>query len=120
MPQSLSPSNRPRHVLSLDNVPTRMAKADVKNLDVANDADWRQLVSHALRRAVSVAGLSDKEAAAQVGVDAGEFAKWLGGERRPHVDRVLAAEQLRQPFLTELARLDTNVEIVTEIRWRTA
>ena len=118
MANTIPQSSVDRHAV-LQDVRPKMARADVLNLDVAA-ADWKPLVGAALVRAVNTSGLSDKEVAALAGVDAAEYGKWKTGERRPHFDRLLRIDLLRQALVTELARLDTNVEVVTQIRWRTA
>jgi hypothetical protein len=76
-----------------------MAKLDVQIPDI----DWNSRVGQALQRAVSIVGWSNKEAAAEIGVDDGEFGKWVNGARRPHTDRILAVSVLRWPFIVALA-----------------
>lgn len=84
------------------------------------DIRWNVLVGRAIQRAVSLAGLSNKEAAGQVGVDDAEFGKWLTGSsenRHPHLDRLFAVEALRVPLVIALAELaGAGVEIDTVIR----
>jgi hypothetical protein len=110
------------HALSLDIGRPRMAKAVAKNLGI----DWRRSVAEALQHAVASTKWSDKEAAGKVSeacgekVDPGDFSKWMTGERRPHIDRILAVPELRRPFVIALARLVPGTEIVEEIRFKTA
>jgi len=108
-----------RHPVSLD-IPSRMAKAHVQKVDSATEPDWMVAVGHAIALAIATAGLSQKEAAAVIGVDQAEFGKWLNGQRRPQFDRIFAVETLRQPLVIELARLAGTFEIVTELRTVTA
>ena len=70
----------------LPDINRRMAKANVRTPDIA----WRIAVGRAIQAAVKAASLSNKEAAAHVGVDDAEFGKWLNGtsERHPHLDRL--------------------------------
>lgn len=93
-----------------------MAKVNVRTPDIA----WNVAVGRAIQRAVSLAGLSNKEAAGKVGVDDAEFGKWLNGSdtRHPHLDRLFAVDELRQPLVIALAELAEGVEVVTEIRVR--
>lgn len=81
-----------------------MAKANVR----VPDSDWMHAIAAAISRAVAVAGWSSKEAAAKVGVDDAEFGKWLQGNRRPHLDRLMAIPELRQPLVVALAGLDPD------------
>ena len=62
--------------------------------------------------------MSNRSLIDKVTLPEAEFGKWKTGERRPHFDRLLRIDVLRQALVTELARLDTNVEVVTQIRWR--
>ena len=101
------------HHQRLDIGRPRMAKADAKKVD----ADWQAAVGEAVRRAVASSGLSDKEAAAKVGVDPTEFSKWLKGERRPHFDRLFAVPELREPLCVQLARL-SGADVHTHVEFR--
>ena len=92
------------------------AKANVKNLGV----EWNVAVGRALARAIAIVGWSQKEAAAKVGVGEAEFSKWLIGARRAHLDRVLAVEELRRPFLVAVVGLTERVEITIRIPMRPA
>jgi len=101
----------------LPDINRRMAKANVRTPDIA----WRIAVGRAIQAAVKAASLSNKEAAAHVGVDDAEFGKWLNGtsERHPHLDRLFAVDVLRLHLVVELARIaGPEVEVVTEIRVR--
>lgn len=61
------------------------------------------LVGRAIQRAVSLAGLTNKEAAALVGVNDSQFGKWISGNEPPQVHRVFAVACLRQPLVLALA-----------------
>lgn len=92
-----------------------MAKVDVRVPDIA----WNVAIGAAIQRAVLFAGLSNKEAAAKVGVDDAEFGKWLSGARRPQFDRLFAVDVLREPlcaFLSELAGAVVKLQIAFERR----
>lgn len=94
-----------------------MAKANVRIADIS-EPDWLRAVGQAIGRAIAIVGWSLKEAAGKVGVDDREFAKWMTGERRPHLDRLFAIEELRKPLVICLAGLAPELEVVTEIRDR--
>jgi hypothetical protein len=105
-------TDRP-HLLSLDMPRASMAKASVQEMDI----DWLRAVGQSIARAVALVGWSHKEAAASIGVDAAEFGKWLSGERRPHLDRLLAVNALRRPLVVSLAGLDESARISTTIEF---
>lgn len=67
------------------------------------EIDVKSLVGRAIQRAVSLAGLTNKEAAALVGVNDSQFGKWLSGNEPPQVHRVFAVPALRQPLVLALA-----------------
>lgn len=94
-----------RHPFTLDIGRPVMAKANVQIQDI----DWKQAVGRAIEWAVATAGLTKSEAAGKLDVDESEFTKWTRGERRPHIDRLLAVPELRQPMLVALARLDPDL-----------
>lgn len=65
--------------------------------------DARSLIGRAIHRAVQLAGMSHKEAAASIGVNDSQFGKWLSGNEPPQVHRVFAVEALQQPLIVALA-----------------
>lgn len=78
------------------------------------DINWLIVLGRALQRAVAIVGWSNKEAAAKVGVDDAEFGKWINATRRPHIDRVIAVDELRGPFFLALAdEVDDSGIVVT-------
>lgn len=87
-----------------------MAKVVVRKLD------GLIVLGLALAYAVAVVGWTHKEAAREVGTDDAEFGKWLSGNRRTQVDKVIAVEQLRWPFLCGLAKHSGVAKLVTTIR----
>lgn len=121
MPCSVADRLPAAHPLLPDIGKPVVAKATVRIPDI-DDRVWERAVGRAIQRAVAVAGLSNKEAAALVGVDDAEFGKWISATRRPHLDRVLAVRQLRGPCVIalaeEIARVDASLDVVTEIRVR--
>lgn len=117
MPSSIASSPSARQPVSLDIGRPVMAKADVQT----PDTDWLAVIGRAIQRAVAVAGWSNKEAAAKVGVDDAEFGKWVNGSRRPHLDKLLAIDELRGPLITSLAHVadDSGIVVVEQISIRT-
>ena|ERR1041384_3980669 len=105
-----------RHPVLPDIGKCRPAKAYVQTPDI----QWNQLIGAAIQRAIAIVGLSNKEAAALVGVDDAEFGKWLSGTRRPQFDRIFSIEELRWPLVQCLAALDSRNELVTLIQRRSA
>ena len=112
---SLAEKAEPRHRISLEDVPLRQVKAQLKEIE---KRDFRAEIGHAVQRALSVAGRTQKEAAGMIGVDVAQVARWIAGTERPQMDRLFAIEELRQPLIVALAELAENVEVVTEIRFR--
>lgn len=85
-----------------------MAKAHVQLPDTDDtlpEEAWNELIGTAIQRAVLFVGWSNKEAAAKVGVDDAEFGKWLSGGRRPHLDRLFAVPELREPLVVMLSQM---------------
>ena len=106
-----------RHRMSLEAVRPTMAKAQIKSLEVR---DFRAEIGQAIERAISLAGWTKKEAAGELGVEPAQLSRWIAGTERPQLDRLFAVEALRWPLIQMLARLDQQVEIITDIRRRTA
>lgn len=115
MPPTFANAAVSRHPVLPDIGRPTMAKANVQSLDI----DWSREIGGAIQRAVALVGWSNKEAAAKVGVDEGEFGKWLSGARRPQLDRLFAVEELRQPLIVSFAELaGDDVSITTQITVR--
>lgn len=91
-----------------------MAKVDVRKPGIG-----LATLGNALQYAIGAARpkLTSKEAAAKVGVDDAEFGKWLSGNRRVQVDKVIEVEELSWHFLVGLAR-ELGHEIREEIQRR--
>lgn len=90
------------------------AKASLRNPEAR---DIKAVIGSAIQRAVSMAGMSNKEAAAKIGVNDSQFGKWLSGLETPQVHRVFAVEELQQPFVVALARMIEACEQETTIRF---
>ena len=101
-----------------ENVQPTMAKADLKNVEMA----WKQRVGHAVERAVKSAGLTQKECWVLLGhQDGSQLSRWIAGSERPQFDALFAVEPMRSPLVVALAELaGEDVEVVTEIRVRRA
>jgi predicted XRE-type DNA-binding protein len=110
MPPTVATSAVPSPLSRLETVVRRPAKANLKNLDV-----WKVMVGTAVQRCFSLAGLTQKEAAALVNVDQAQVARWIAGKERPQLDALFAAEALRQPLVQALAEL-AEAEIVVTVR----
>lgn len=116
MADMLARRSTDRHPVFLDIPRPTPAKANVQIQDI----DWKQAVGRAIERAVMAWGKTKSEAAGAVGVDEAEFGKWLRGERRPHLDRLFAIDDLRPHLIVALARLDESFAIEWQIRRRLA
>ena len=88
-----------------------MAKA-LKNLE---DRPWREQIGRAIERAISIAGLSQKEAAALLDRDQAQVARWVSSTERPQLDAIFAVPVLRGPIVIALAELSQDIDVVTQI-----
>lgn len=95
----------------------RMAKMNLRYPEPSASGDLRWLVGQALKRAFSLLGWSLKEAAAKVGRDERQVARWLNGAERPQLDALFAVEELRQPVVQALSEL-VGAEVEVTIRLR--
>ena len=112
MGSSIAPERSPRHLV----LPERshgQAKADLRIPEMSD----KTLVGRAIQRAVSLAGLTNKEAAALIGVNDSQFGKWLSGNEPPQVHRVFGVETLRGPLVIALAEAmdDSGVIVTTHV-----
>jgi hypothetical protein len=107
--EALTPRER------LENVRPRQAKADLKNLE-----PWREQVGGAIQRALSLAGLTQKEGWVLLGHnDGARLNRWIAGSERPQFDALFAVERLRPALviaLSELAGEDVTINTVVTIR----
>jgi len=85
----------------------------------------KRSVGHLLGRAISIAGLSIKEAARLIGaargsdLDPAQLSRWIAGSERLHFEAVYAVPEIAQPFLTVGAQ-GLGADVETHVRWRTA
>lgn len=100
-----------RHLDRLEGLRPRMAKA-LKNLE---DRPWREQIGRAIERAISIAGLSQKEAAALLDRDQAQVARWVSSTERPQLDAIFAVPVLRGPIVIALAELSQDIDVVTQI-----
>lgn len=91
-----------------------MAKA----LKKIEDPRWREQIGRAIERAIALAGLSQKEAAALLDRDQAQVARWIASTERPQLDAIFAVGLLRGPLVIALAELSDGIDVITEIRVR--
>jgi len=120
MPTILSAPSTPAHRL-LSEIPTgRMAKADLKNVDVC----LRAGIGRCIERARKSLGWSQKELKAAIEQataaprDIAQLSRWEAGKERPQLDVLFAVVELRGPLVIELARLSDAVDVFTTIMIR--
>lgn len=99
--------------MSLETVRPKQAKAVLKNCET-----WSARIGAAIQRAIALVGWSNKEAAAKVGRDPAQLARWISGTERPQMDALMAVDELRWPLVQCLAALDDQNEVETTIRRR--
>lgn len=114
MASTMSDRSAPRHLNKLDDVSPSMAKADLKKVDLA----WREQIGAAIARAIALAGLTRKEAAAALAKDEATVARWVAGIERPMFDALWAVPVLRTPLIQALAEMAEGVVVETVVRMR--
>jgi hypothetical protein len=112
MGASLARDLRPRHRHTFEDVPLVMAKVDLTKGD--QDAG-RRFFGEVLRRAVELAGLLEKEAAEQMGVERSQFSRWLNGKENAQVWRFHAHDLLGPALLAAQAEVTPGATIRTVI-----
>lgn len=100
------------HLLCRETPKPRMAKAMLADLTIREKrADYGEI----LRRAVDLAGLSRKEAAATLHVDEGQLGRWFSGDENPQTWRFTAHPVLKQMLLIAQAEATTGAIVRTLI-----
>lgn len=80
---------------------------------------WRERIGCAIQRCFSLAGRTQKEAAALVDRDPAQVQRWIAGTERPQLDALFAVDELRGPLVVALSELaGDHVEIETVVRIR--
>ena len=102
--------NSPR--IKFDDVRPVMAKADLKKVD---DATRRARFGAILRRSVELAGLIEKDAADQMGVDRGQLSRWFSGTENAQVWRFNDHELLGPALIAAQAEVTPGATIRTVI-----
>lgn len=114
MPHRMDSTASASHLTRLESLQPRMARADLNKVENRPE-DWRSRLGSAISQAIAAIGWSQKEAAAALDIDQGQFAKWIHGTERPQFDRLFAVDVLRGPLVIALARLSGECEITTQI-----
>lgn len=114
MSQSLASDDMTAHRLSLENVTPRMAKVDLKKVEEAA----RRAYGEVLARAVDLAGLIQKEAAARLKVDPAQFARWISGAENAQVWRFHQDELLGPALIAAQAEVTDGATVRTVIELR--
>lgn len=111
---SLAEEAEPPHRISLDDVRTSMAKADIKKVE---KREFRSEIGRAIGRGLALAGHTQKEAAGVIGVDQGQMARWIAGTERPHLDRLFAVPEYREPLCVALAQM-SGADVHTHVEFK--
>jgi DNA-binding transcriptional regulator YiaG len=90
-----------------------MARATTRTED--DQQQWRTEVAKTIERVRALSGMNLNEFADAVGRDPRQVSRWLKGEERPHIDAILASEQLQEPMLVALAERIGRVKVTTQI-----
>lgn len=103
------------HPLSLDGVMPRMAKAGLTPINKLDEGRFRAYFGQILGRAIELAGLIDKEAAVQLGIDPAVLSRWLSGKENAQVWRFQAHETIGPALLAAQAEVTPGARIRTVI-----
>jgi ribosome-binding protein aMBF1 (putative translation factor) len=90
-----------------------MARASNRTDD--EQQEWKERVAKVVERVRALSGMNLNEFALAVGRDPRQVSRWLKGEERPHIDAILASEQLQEPMLVALAERIGKVKVTTQI-----
>ncbi len=115
MATTVATSTVPSHLQRLENLETRMVKANLKNVET-----WKRQVGQAVDYAISMANRTQKEVWAALGhSDGAQLNRWIAGTENPQLGPLFAIEWLRQPLVIALAGLaGDGVEVTTQITLR--
>ena len=107
------------HRHNLDDVPLVMAKADLTKGD---EERGREEYGQILRRSVELAGLTEKDAAARLGVERSQFSRWLSGKENAQVWRWHADDVLGPALIQAQAEVtpSARIRVVIDLERRTA
>jgi hypothetical protein len=100
------------HRHNFDDVPLRMAKAVINKVD---EEAGRARFGQILRRSVELAGLIEKEAAEQLGVERAQFSRWLNGKENAQTWRWSEHELLGPALIAAQAEVTPGAIIRTVI-----
>lgn len=100
------------HRLNVDEVRPVMAKVVLNKMD---DDALRARFGQILSRAVELAGLIDKQAADELGVDRAQFSRWLSGKENAQVWRFHAHALLGPALIAAQAEVTPGATIRTVI-----
>ena len=112
MGNSVAPQPAPSHRIKFEDVPLTMAKAVLTKGD---ESQGRRKFGEILRRAVELAGLIEKEAAEQMGVDRAQFSRWLSGLENPQVWRFQRHALIGPALIAAQAEVTPGATISTVI-----
>lgn len=101
MPQSVVDPGSARHRVIGEMRPKMLKAIPVKGESV----DYLLELGECLDCARHAVGWTVDQLAGELGRDSKQVARWMRGEERTQVDRVLAVYALRWPFIAALARL---------------
>ena len=91
----------------------RMAKADLRKSEI--DPYYAQL-GGCVRDVQHAFGLTLQEFAAELGKNESQVRRQMEGKERPQIEAVFAVPRFQGPLVIALARLASDVDVVTEIR----
>jgi len=81
--------------------------------------DTRRAIGVAIEVACARVRKTQEQVADELGMDRGQFGKWISGVERPQLDRICDRyPEFYDLVLVELAKLSARIEVVTSLRVR--
>jgi Ni/Co efflux regulator RcnB len=104
------PPNGHRH--NFEDVRPQMAKASINKKD---DETARREFGQVLARCVELSGMTDKEAADELGTDRAQFSRWMTGKENPQVWRFHQHDLLGPALIAAQAEVTPGATVRTVI-----
>jgi transcriptional regulator with XRE-family HTH domain len=97
----------------------RLNAVHPKMLRADGESDRKKLVGRRVERALSLARLTQQEAAYAMGyADQGVVSRWCSGLERPHFDKLYALDGFTIAWVLALAEGTPEIDVETTIRIR--
>jgi hypothetical protein len=113
MPQTMTQTTVPDHHKRLEAVESKMAKADLKNVEV-----WKREVGQAIDYAIALSNRTQKEVWVALGhSDGAQLSRWIAATENAQLGPLFAIGWLRQSLVIALVGIG-GAEVTTQITLR--